>query len=90
MMIRRFDEESRASRSRALSCPTGLLLATAFAFLLAGCGGEEGAGDDLDKQVVSLETEVPLKGPAYQPTTGAVLALTEDGDGIVKLEVEEP
>ncbi|QIN78369.1 hypothetical protein GBA65_07350 [Rubrobacter marinus] len=70
----------------------GLLL-TASALLLVGCegGDEEGAGDNLDGQVVALETEVPLRAPAYQPASGgALLALTEDGDGIVKLEVEEP
>ncbi|MDP9475590.1 MAG: hypothetical protein M3R38_07845 [Actinomycetota bacterium] len=78
----------RGRRARRLVC---LLFLAASAFLLAGCAGEEaGAGDDLDRQVVSLKTEVPLRSPAYQPATGALLALTESGDGIVKLEVEEP
>lgn len=92
-MTRRTDEESRGAsgtRRRTLPWSIGLLLATSV-FLLTGCGGGEGgAGDNLDKQVVSLETEAPLRDPAYQPTSRALLALTEDGDGIVKLEVEEP
>ena len=60
------------------------------AFLLVGCGGEEGAGDDLDKQAVALETEVPLRAPVYDPATGSVLALDEGGGRLTKLRVEEP
>jgi hypothetical protein len=73
-MTLELDDDSRTSRARGRLAPRriGLLLAT-FAFFLAGCGGnEEGAGDNLDKQVVSLETEVPLRDPAYQPTAGGL------------------
>ena len=93
MMRRRSDEESRGAwRARRWTAPwsIGALLATSVS-LLGGCGGGEGgAGDNLDKKVVSLETEVPMKEPVYQPTSRALIALTEDGDGMVKLEVEEP
>lgn len=90
-MRRRIGKEVRSSDARGRPVPwlASLLLATS-AILLAGCGGGEGAGDNLDKQVVSLDTEVPMRDPAYQPTSKAIVALTEDGDGVVKLEVEEP
>ena len=92
MTTRRIGKVIRTSNARGRTVPwsTSLLLA-ASAILLAGCGGgEEGAGDNLDKQVVSLETEVPMREPVYQPTAGGILALTEDGDAVAKLEVEEP
>lgn len=91
MMARRSDENGRTSRVRRhlLPWPKGLLMATS-AFLLVGCGGEEGAGDDLDKQVVALETEVPLRAPVYDPATSSVLALDEGGGRLMKLRVEEP
>ncbi|MDP9439045.1 MAG: hypothetical protein M3P49_09900 [Actinomycetota bacterium] len=91
-MTLELDDNSRTSRARGRLAPRriGLLLAT-FAFFLAGCGGnEEGAGDNLDKQVVSLEAEVALRAPVYDPATGSVLALNETGDRLVKIEVEEP
>ena len=69
--------------------PVGLLMATS-AFLFVGCGAQEGAGDNLDEQVVALETEVPLRSPVYDPATSAVLALDEGGERLVKLRVEEP
>ena len=78
------------ARGRPVPWSTSLLLTT-FAILLIGCGGGgEGAGDNLDRQVVSLETEVPMREPAYGPTSGAIVALTEDGDAVARLEVEEP
>ena len=92
MTTRRIGKVGRTSNARGRPAPwfTSLLLTTT-AILLAGCGGgEEGAGDNIDKQVVSLETEVPMKEPVYQPTAGGILALTEDGDAVAKLEVEEP
>ena len=92
MTKRRIGKVGRTSnaRGRLVLWSTGLLLTTS-AILLAGCGGGgEGAGDNLDKQVVSLETEVPMRDPAYGPNVGALLALTEDGDAVAKLEVEEP
>ncbi len=48
----KFDGSSWASgvRARPVNQGTGLLLTTS-AILLAGCGGGEGAGDNLDKQV---------------------------------------
>ena len=91
MTTRRIGRVGGTSNARGRPTPwsTSLLLTTS-AILLAGCGGGEGAGDNLDKQVVSLETEVPMREPAYQPTVGGILALTEDGDAVAKLEVEEP
>ncbi len=91
MMRRRISKKVRSSDARGRPVPwLASLLLTTSAILLAGCGGGEGAGDNLDKQVVSLDTEVPMRDPAYQPTSKAIVALTEDGDGVVKLEVEEP
>ncbi|MDP9474491.1 MAG: hypothetical protein M3R38_02125 [Actinomycetota bacterium] len=93
MTMRRINKDIGVAnaRERPVSRSMILLLSTS-AILLAGCGGGgEGAGDDLDKQVVSLETEVPLRDPAYQPAAGgSLLALTEDGNALAKLEVEEP
>ena len=91
-MTRRSDEEGQGAwgvRRKPVLRSVGSLLAAASVSLLAGCG-EGGAGDNLDKKVVSLKTEVPMRDPAYQPATKAIVALTEDGDGVVKLEVEEP
>ena len=91
-MTLELDDNSRTSRAKGRLAPRrmGLLLAT-FALFVAGCGGnEEGAGDNLDKEVVSLEAEVALRAPVYDPATGSVLALNETGDRLVKIEVEEP
>lgn len=90
-MTRKVNKDARdpRSRRRPVRWSIGLLIATS-AFFLVGCGGEEGAGDALDKQVVSLEAEVALRDPVYDPATSSVFALDEGGDRLVKLEVEEP
>ena len=52
-----------------------------FASLFVGCEAQGRAGDDLDGQVVALETEVLLRYLVYDPATSAVLPWTRAAIG---------